>query len=760
MCSWRTMRFGRPLLAFALALALGFGSTALRADFLLRDGLDPALEGQEIWVVGVVSSLPQKGAAGTRFRLDVESATLAGVAVTLPRQLALGWYHPRLDDPDALARQDSLRAGQRWRLPVRLRLPHGSLNPGGFDYELWLFEAGVRATGTVRDNARQGAAQWLADAAGYPVERARQTVRDAIYAKVSDPSSAGILAALAIGDQGAIERADWDLFRRTGVAHLMSISGLHVTMFAWLAGRVTGWLWRRRAGAMLWLPAQQAAGWGGLVLAAAYALLAGWGVPAQRTVLMLAVVVVLRASACHWPWPHVLLAAGVAVTAWDPWALLQPGFWLSFAAVGLLMSSNPVTLDQAPVSGWRGALRGHLRAQGVASLGLAPLSLVCFQQVSLVGLGANVLAIPFVTLVLAPLSLAGMLWSPLWTLGGWAALNMTQALAWCASLPGAVWSAGVPPSWALLSGLAAAAVGVLPWPWKLRWLAVPLALPLLLPPIARPADGTMEVLAADIGQGTAVLVRTRHHLLVYDTGPQYTLESDAGQRVLAPLLGTRGEKRIDLLMLSHRDLDHVGGAASLMAVVDVASMSSSLDPSHPLRARGLEHQTCADGQNWNWDGVQFEVLHPAPGAPEGGAKANALSCVLKVTDSQGRGILLTGDIEAAQEAALVERHGERLRSDLLMVPHHGSRTSSTLGFLNAVRPGQAVVQAGYRSRFGHPAPEVVQRYGAQGIELVRTDRCGAWHWAEGASECTRNNRRRYWHWVPPAAGTELAAEGK
>jgi competence protein ComEC len=302
-------------------------------------------------------------------------------------------------------------------------------------------------------------------------------------------------------------------------------------------------------------------------------------------------------------------------------------------------------------------------------------------------------------------------------------------------------------------------LAVLPAPRAWRWLAVPLVLPLLWPPVPRPALGHFTALVADVGQGTAVLLRTRDHLLVYDTGPQYSRESDAGQRVLLPLLRARGERDVDLLMLSHRDTDHVGGAASLLDALPVRAMTSSLEDAHPLRQRGLPHTACRAGQRWAWDGVQFTVLHPTEDDVAFAAKPNAVSCVLRVEDATGRSLLLTGDIEAPQEAALLQRDAAALASTVMLMPHHGSRTSSTAAFLDAVKPQLAVVQAGYRSRFGHPAADVLARHAERGITVVRTDGCGAWLWHDGATSCTRNVRRRYWHATSPHAGLASAPVG-
>ena len=753
---WLLLARWRTLWLLPALCMLALGSTGWRADTRLAERLPSALEGQDLLVTGVVAGLPQSGPAGLRFTFEVEQATLRGQPVALPPQLALGWYtqfqdETWLDDP-----RDTLRAGQRWRLPLRLKRPQGSMNPHGFDVELMWFEQGVGATGYVRVVRGWHQAELLQDGAAHPVDRLRQAVRDRLLRSVADARIAGVLAALTVGDQAAIERDDWELFRTTGIAHLVSISGVHVTMFAWLAAALAGWAWRHSTRLMLWLPAPTAARWLGLVLATGYALLAGWGVPAQRTVLMLAVAVALRSLGWRWPWALVLLAAAVVVTAVDPWALLQPGFWLSFVAVGVLMASEPAAGGPRPEGGARGLLASHLRAQAVATLGLAPLSLVFFQQISIVGVLANLVAIPLVTLLITPLALAGMLVPGLWTLAAWGVQAMVAGLALLAQAPVAVWTVPAPPLWMLAPAALGAVLAVLPAPWALRWLALPLVLPLLWPPVPRPAEGNFEVLAADIGQGTAVLLRTRKHLLVYDTGPQYSRESDAGQRVLLPLLRARGESRIDLLMLSHRDIDHVGGAASLLAGHPVAALSSSLEDGHPLRAGPVPHTACRAGQRWVWDGVQFEVLHPAPEDVAVATRPNAVSCVLRVQDASGRSLLLTGDIEAAQEAALLRRGAQALASTVLVVPHHGSRTSSTAAFLDAVQPQQAIVQAGYRSRFGHPAPDVLARYAERRIEVVRTDQCGAWLWHDGAAVCTRDVRRRYWHAVAPAGGANVA----
>jgi competence protein ComEC len=350
-------------------------------------------------------------------------------------------------------------------------------------------------------------------------------------------------------------------------------------------------------------------------------------------------------------------------------------------------------------------------------------------------------------LLITPLALLGVLLPPLWSLSAWCAMQLNAYLEVLSNAPWAVWQAAAAPPWAVAAGLLGGLLVVLPLPWRLRMLAVPLVLPLLAPPVLRPAAGDFELVAADVGQGTAVLVRTENHLLVYDTGPQFGRDADAGGRVLVPLLRARGEDRVDLLMLSHRDTDHVGGAATLLRSMPVAAIRSSLADAHPLRQPKPPHDRCLAGQRWDWDGVQFTVLSPAPEDYDRDLKSNAMSCVLRVQGAR-RTALLTGDAEAPQEAAMLARDAAALKADVLVVPHHGSRTSSTPAFIDAVAPQTAVFQAGYRSRYGHPAPDVVARYRERGITLVRSDFCGAWtqppqHGSTGT--CIRQSQHRYWH---------------
>ncbi|WP_310644081.1 DNA internalization-related competence protein ComEC/Rec2 [Limnohabitans sp.] len=770
----------RSALGWALlALILAFAQTGWRAHFYLESRLSPALEGQSIEVDGVVASLPQRTEDSVRFRLEVLTADL-------PRFVWLGWYGASVWGADAgrqVTPPPEVKAGDRWRLTVRLKAPHGHINPHGFDHELWLWEQGLQATGYVRHGAKDAPPEWLGSTWRYPVAQLRQAVRARVSAQVPDHAMAGIVSALLLGDQAAIERADWDVFRATGVAHLMAISGLHITGLAWLAAAGMGWLWRRsdvwatRRPWSLWLPAPHAAQLCGVVVALLYAVFTGWGVPAQRTVWMLATVALLRWQGLRWPWPSVWLLVCAVVLALDPWALLQAGFWLSFVAVGILFASGSADVPtrladrDADVRGlpmrlWR-AVHRMGREQWLMSVCLAPLCLLLFHQVSVVGLLANVLAVPWVTLVVTPLCVLGMLFAPAWGWAGEALQVLRSLLGALASVPWAQWSAPAAPMWAGAAALLGMGLLALRVPLWMRLLGLALVMPVLSWQMPRPAHGTFELLAADMGQGHAVLLRTATHALLYDTGPRYSAETDAGQRVLVPLLRAWGE-RLDRVVISHQDSDHSGGAPAVLAMQPAADVLTSMPATHPMQQL-RPMQRCERGQTWVWDGVQFEVLHPRAEDYTRQLKPNALSCVLRVsaprvpvrsaaaTHPSARdaspfvSALLAGDIEAAQEQSLVQS-GQSLQADWLLVPHHGSATSSTATFLEAVRPQVAMVQAGYRNRFGHPRADVLARYAPLGAQVVQSPRCGASLWRSDQPNlvhCERENQHRYWfHQVP------------
>lgn len=763
MAAWGGLRRvrspqGRVLasgVACATACAAGFCWAALLAGVRLADALAPGHEGQDLRLTGVVASLPQSFDRGVRFELAVESVDPAHA--TVPSRVALAWYGSwRRDVPAGAPPQ--VRAGERWTLAVRLKRPHGLANPHGFDYEAWLLERGVRATGYVRIGADHRKLDDLVHRPAWWIERLRDVIRARILTALPGGESAGVLVALAVGDQRSIPSAQWTVFTRTGVNHLMSISGLHVTMIAGLVYAFVFGLWRRIAALALRLPAQRAAALAGLFAALAYAALAGFAVPAQRTVYMLAVVAaalwVGRTTAAS----SVLGLALLVVVVIDPWAVLAPGFWLSFGAVALIML---VTAGRIRRMHW---LTAWASTQWAVTLGLIPLLLALFQQVSLVSPIANAFAIPVVSLVVVPLALVGTV-LPFDAVLAAAHIVMTEtlrALEWLAAVPDAVWQQHAPPQWTVAVALAGIVWTLLPRGFPARWLGLFGLLPLFLVLPPRLVRGEVEVAVLDVGQGLAVVVRTRGHALLYDAGPAYSQEADAGSRVVVPYLRASGVRRLDGLIVTHSDNDHSGGAASVIAAVPTVWMSSSLPDSSPLHGLGTASVSCIAGQSWIWDGVRFEVLHPttASYAVER-MRANDRSCVLKVSNGRVR-VLLTGDIESRSERELLQRDAAALRADVLVAPHHGSRTSSTAEFLDAVAPRIAIFTVGYRNRFGHPRPDVLERYRERGSRILRSDRHGAIVLRAGYNESSlrlhREERRRYWQAVPDDERANLGEE--
>jgi competence protein ComEC len=728
LAAWR-----RALLVPA-AFAAGFLWAAGTAHLRLADRLAAGLEGRDLEVAGVVSGLPAASERSLRFEFEPESTP-----VRLPRKVLLAWYRSPAGEPPP-----DLQPGERWLLTLRLKRPHGPLNPHGFDYEAWLTERGIGATGYVRAAAsarRIGARNSFADR----IAQARAAVRARFRDVLGETPAAGILAALAVGEQRAISSEEWRLFSRTGVTHLMSISGLHVTLISGLCAWLVSALWRRVPRLALALPARKSGAAAAIAAAFAYTLLAGFAVPAQRTFYMVSVVALALWSGRIASPARTLALALAVVSALDPWAVLQPGFWLSFGAVALIFHVS---------AGWTQAeprWRQWLRVQWAITVGLAPAALFLFAQVSVSGPLANALAIPLVSAVITPLALAAALLpvDALLFAAQWLVQWLLAYLEWCASLPAALWQQHVPPLWATLVALAGVAWLLLPrgFPWRSCGLA--LMLPAVGLPAPAPAAGEAWVTTFDVGQGLAVLVRTARHALLYDAGPAYG-DTDSGERIVAPALRALGVARLDALVLTHDDGDHMGGALSILEGFEVDALLHALAERHPLLALASAPRRCLRGMGWEWDGVRFELLHPA--LERAARRRNDESCVLKVS-AGGAAMLLTGDIEHAAELALA-RDGAA-RAAALLVPHHGSRSSSSAPFLAAVRARLAVASAGYRNRFGHPAAEVQARYAAAGACLLRTDRDGAVTLRlgpSGAAALTERARRaRYWHVPAPPA---------
>lgn len=722
-----------PLLRILLWAVLGVAWAWCLAQLSMGDPLPADLEGQDVVVEGSIASLPV-ATPQPRFLFDIDTLWLEEKEREHPRRVQLSWFEG--DSP-------ALRVGQRWRLTVRLKRPHGFSNPGGFDYEGWLHRQGIGATGYVRPKAAQVR---LGDYPyAYPVQRARQNLAEALTQALRGDALGGVLIALAIGEQRGITDEQWEVFTRTGTNHLVAISGLHVSMIAFAAFVAVRWTWCRLPRLALRWPGAKAGAVAGMAVALGYAALAGFAIPTQRSVIMIAVVMsALIAQRALVP-AQTLAVALLLVLLWDPLAVLDAGFWLSYGAVALIFYGMN---GRVAADGWWWKW-GRLHV--LIAIGLTPLLLILFQRVSLISPLANFIAVPWVSFIVVPLILIGAaavlvlppLGVGLLSLAHAALFACWKVLEWMASLEYSQWSQHVPLAWTAFVAVVGVSVMLAPRGVPGRWLGAVLCLPmgLVLPP--RPSHGEAWLTLLDVGQGLSTVVTTENHTLVYDAGPRFSPRFDTGEAVVAPYLRNLGRTRIDTLLVSHGDGDHSGGAASLLAQVPTVRVLTSAPDKIPVTSAAVDE--CKAGQAWTWDGVRFEILHPLPGSVDPG---NDSSCVLRVT--AGVSALLPGDIEAPAENVLVEERGESLRADILVAPHHGSNTSSTESFLEAVQPRFVLFPTGYRNRYGFPKEPVIERYQEIKARMYDTARHGALTFVLSKRELVppqvwRDEYRRYWH---------------
>lgn len=762
LARWRRWRWASVL---ALGL-LAFAWSVAGASRLLAAWLPPELEGVPLLVEGVVEGLPEPAdPRGQRFRLRPSAWRLPaagqGKDVRPPGQgpgaAGQGGAAPAATRPPALAAVLAAAPRGRWqlfsaqpgrplqpgsacRLEVRLKRPHGLANPAGFDFEAWLLSEGVTATGSVRRLT-------CTPPPGASVDGLRLRLREEFRRRFPERPAAGVLLALLTGDRSLVEPAAWDQYSRTGVVHLMAISGMHVVLlagaFSWLLLR----LLRRIPRLPLRCPLPPPVMLAGFAVAVAYSQLAGYSVPTERTLVMLAVVVLATLAGRRLPPVLVLLAALVAVLLLSPLAVHATGFWLSFGAVAVLMLAGS---DDPAVPAWRQLLV----LQFAVTLLLLPLTLWFFASVSWVSPFANLLAVPLVTFLIVPLGLAGFLcwWAgagtaavACWQLGTGLVEVLDALVGQFAAWPGASLPFVLPGLAGLACLVLAVACLLQPASARLRLLAPCFLLPVLLPPAALSGQ-QMRLTVIDVGQGLAVLVETAHHALLYDTGPAMGPRSDAGVRVVLPLLRQRGLRRLDRLVLSHDDLDHTGGAAAVLAGIPVEEMLGAR-PAALALPPGQRWRPCAAGQAWRWEGWEFRMLYP--GGPVAGLGDNDRSCVLRI--SRGRqAVLLPGDLERRGETALLAAVAPAdVAAGVLVLGHHGSRTSTSPAFLAAVRPRWALVSAGYRNAFRHPSPKVIARLEAAGVRWRNTARDGALEWRfDGAGGAHQSGWREvsghYW----------------
>jgi competence protein ComEC len=729
--------FARFRIAAVWLLAAGW--TLFQFSLQLDHRLPAELAGQTLWVEGEVADLPETYPEYSRFRFQPLGNDRD---LELPPAMLVHWYRDR---PQILA-------GQRWRLELQLKPPWGQVNFFGPDREQWLFSERIGALGTVR----QGELLSATTADKQPIQSFRSRLRETIAGRVADERAEGVVRALAVADRSGIAPADRDLMVSTGTAHLLAISGLHIGLAAlsgtWLARLLLG-LIPAMALANLGLRLSLA---GGLLAATGYAALAGWGVSTQRALVMIAVLMLaLMVRRSVSPVRSYLLALCVVLML-NPLAPLSAGFWFSFLAVGALI------LLFAPWFGARTGWRSMLRAQAGVMIAMVPVTIGWFQIFSPVGFLANLVAIPAVSLVIVPLILAGVCLLPvsdglagsLFDLSAVATLGLLAALDFFHSLQGTLPLWPEPGRLRLVLATLGGFLLLLPRGLPHRWLGLFLLLPMLLPPDTRPERDSLSLDVFDVGQGTAVLLSTANHRLLYDSGPGDGHGLDRVRSAIVPGLIRGRPQTPDLIVISHGDLDHAGGIGSLSERYAGTRWLTSLPRSHSdgfsayLTGATASHESCGPASRWSWDGFAIRALNPSPGLPYGG---NDSSCVLSVRNERAS-VLLAGDISGAIEKRLVAEGLEPHR--LLLVPHHGSETSSTGAFIRRVQPEAAVATAGLGNRFGFPRPPVRERYLAMGSNFLSTSECGGIRLRfDGGgvlhAASARRVRQRIWRW--PAA---------
>lgn len=710
---WRSFCFG-----FAILWAVAFASIRLNGR------LPEHLAGQDIKIQGYIADLPEHESNHVRFNINVSEA-----AKQIPNKLRLTWYYP--DHP--------IKAGQEWVFTVRLKPPHGNLNPGGFDYERWLFVEGIGATGYVRPKPQPQ----LLDNGSSKTSLLiwRQHIAEQLEQVLANSASLSMIKALTIGDGDSLTPQQWEVFRRTGTTHLMVISGSHIGLVAGLVYLLVIRLWAW-SGVLAWSP-QKIAAIVALVTAIFYAGLTGFSVPAQRSALMIAIAMIAIIQQRNTKPYNVLAVALCTILIVDPLVVLSAGFWLSFIAVSLIIYVIAGRLGKL------GFVRGSIKINWVTSIGLAPLLLFFFQQVSMIAPLANLIAVPIISLIVVPVALLATLIMPV---ASSVAVKLffivdisLQGLWWIlvklAALPLSTVSHIQPSWWALAFAIPGILLLFAPKGMPSRYLGLIMLFPLMFSAPEKIALGTFKLSLLDVGQGLSAVIQTANHVLVYDTGAKFSSTSDSGQSVILPFLRNQAIDKINTLVISHGDNDHIGGVDSLL----LSTTTEQLFTSVPQLLGRYSPTQCKAGQSWSWDSIIFTVLSPPA---DHFLSENDNSCVLQI-QTQQRTILLTGDIESEAESWLVETYKNKLKADILIAPHHGSQTSSTSTFLKAVKPNLVLVPAGYRNQFGHPHEEVLQRYkdlhvkwfnsaddGAIQLNVGKDVKIESWRAAEG----------RYWNY--------------
>ena len=734
-----------PKIRIYLALPLGFLWVVAHGFWVLSSELPDELLKKDILVTGEISSLPDIDKTRTRFILDIDFATYDDRQIDGPKRIRLNWY----------GRTPEIHAGQQWQLLVRLKPSHGMLNPGGVDYEKWLFERGIRATGYVRkseDNVLLHNANILS------INLLRENLKITIQQYLPDSEFRGLVLALAIGDKSEIDDEQWQVLTATGTNHLVAISGLHIGLvaggvyfiFLFFLKQVLfkQVLVRKIRRLFLMIPAHKAAAIMALIAAFAYAMLAGFAIPTQRALVMIAVVMLGVLLNKRFSYIQIISFALLAVLLIDPFSVLSAGFWLSFIAVAAILYAMQGRLMSSGMW-WQWG-----RIQWIVSLALAPVLIFYFQSFSIVSPLANIVAVPWVSFVTVPLLLVGILFSfiepvgqGLVSLASFSLDALWRVLEYFSAMQYSQWQQFMPQAWTLFPAFIGIMLAIAPRGFPARYLSIIFLLPLFLVKPEKLELNEMQFTLLDVGQGLSAVVQTRNHVLVFDTGPKFRSGFNTGDAVVLPLLKNIAVNKLDILMISHGDNDHIGGMQSILENIPVNNIISGVETNAIKNKQQLNAKPCIAGQKWHWDGVDFELLHPI--GSDFIEKGNNGSCVLRVSVAD-QVFLLTGDIEKQAEKYLMKMQPDKIQANVLVAPHHGSNTSSTSAFIKTVNPDWVLFPAGYANRFKHPTKKVLKRYVESKVDYLITGNQGAISFKvndEGRVSVStyRQENKRFWH---------------
>lgn len=693
----------KKMIKWLLIAAAGLLWAAIFAHFVLSWTLSSAIENKPVVVIGVVSSLPKN--EGDAFHFQFTTSSINHQLQKTVLQLA--WYG---------AQTVPLRVGDQWQLLVKLKRPHGLMNPGGFDYDKWLFSHEIRATGYVINSPQTVFIQ--SKNRSHLIDRIRENLQIKIKQTLNGQPTAGLIEALVTGSQNDITPEQWKTMQATGTNHLMAIAGLHIGFMSGFSFILMNLLWRRSGRLCLMVPAQQAATGAALISAIVYSGLAGFSLPTQRALIMLTVFLLgslLRRQFSTW---NAYLLALLFIVLWEPLSTMTISFWLSFAAVFLIIYGVSGRLKMHGIA-WHWG-----RAQWVIAIGLIPFCVWLFEQASFVSLIANFIAVPAVGFIVLPLCAIGTILLLVFNLPGhWVLLIAAKAmiiiwwvLTWLAHFKNAIWLQVMPNNLVLSLSVIGVLLLLAPKGLPGKWLGIIFFLPLIFYPYPKPCAGEVWFTVLDVGQGLATVVQTKNHVLIYDTGPNVG-GFDAGQRVDLPFLYSQGIRKVDLMMISHGDNDHIGGAFTIIKNISVKQVFTSV----PQNLLKFHAKKCVAGQSWQWDGVKFTVLYPKATMPY---QDNNSSCILRI-NNQHESILLTGDIEKSAEKNLIQNNAGQLSSTVLVAPHHGSVTSSSSAFIKAVQAKYVIFSTGYFNRYHFPSHMVIKRYQAAHTLMLNTATSGA-----------------------------------